>query len=197
MIRLHLEQRRRWRRAGSASKVKWMSHPYREADSGDRFRCPRCRESDAWLDEIALAERTVHECHRCRGLWVSKEVFTDALIETELQNAVFAVEHGHEPRPELEERIRCPVCRLEMARAEFGHLSGVLVDACRHHGVWLDPTELSRIIKYVMERQAGGRESKTAEGVAAKAADWKGYLVASIPKSNFWSLLFLLGQRRR
>ena len=36
-----------------------------------------------------------------------------------------------------------------MVRKQFKHISGVLIDICRDHGVWLDAGELSTIRAFV------------------------------------------------
>src|SRR5262249_47279073 len=68
-----------------------------------------------------------------------------------------------------------------MLRKNFGESSGVIVDLCKHHGVWLDHRELERILAFVSaggllpsrERQARrlGREAGRAR---AASAGWTG-----------------------
>jgi hypothetical protein len=42
-----------------------------------------------------------------------------------------------------------------MARMNFGHHSGILVDTCREHGTWFDQGELDATLEFV---RAGGLE---------------------------------------
>jgi len=42
-----------------------------------------------------------------------------------------------------------------MNRVNFAHCSGVIVDACKKHGVWFDRDELSRIVEFI---RSGGLE---------------------------------------
>ena len=58
----------------------------------------------------------------------------------------------------------CPDCGKLMNRRSFGQRSGVIVDDCREHGVWLDGGELRRLIRWT---QAGGRRHHL-ESVAVK-----------------------------
>jgi hypothetical protein len=37
---------------------------------------------------------------------------------------------------------KSPVFQQFMARRNFGHRSGIVVDCCKNHGVWLDAGEL-------------------------------------------------------
>jgi len=36
-----------------------------------------------------------------------------------------------------------------MNRSNFAHSSGVIVDMCKHHGVWFDADELPKIIDFI------------------------------------------------
>ena len=49
----------------------------------------------------------------------------------------------------------CPRCKQPMSRRNFGRMSGVVLDECVQHGIWLDETELDRIQQFV---SVGGLE---------------------------------------
>jgi Zn-finger nucleic acid-binding protein len=49
---------------------------------------------------------------------------------------------------------KCPVCKELMHRINFGARSGVIVDQCKTHGVWLDSGELKRLLDW---KKAGGQ----------------------------------------
>jgi len=42
-----------------------------------------------------------------------------------------------------------------MNRSNFAHSSGVIIDVCKHHGVWFDSEELPKIIDFI---RRGGME---------------------------------------
>jgi Zn-finger nucleic acid-binding protein len=44
---------------------------------------------------------------------------------------------------------RCPACRKHMNRSNFGHKSGVVIDACKDHGLWFDAQELGTILDWI------------------------------------------------
>jgi Zn-finger nucleic acid-binding protein len=50
--------------------------------------------------------------------------------------------------------IKCPVCDKFMNRLNFGSRSGVIVDKCKEHGIWLDGGELKQIMEWT---KAGGK----------------------------------------
>ncbi|MFY0540274.1 zf-TFIIB domain-containing protein [Nannocystis pusilla] len=59
----------------------------------------------------------------------------------------------------------CPRCREVMNRRNFGTISGVIVDECRHHGLFLDAGELEEVEAFL---RAGGRAvGEAARGRAA------------------------------
>ena len=57
--------------------------------------------------------------------------------------------------------IKCPECAQMMNRFNFAKVSGVVVDECRAHGVWLDTDELAKIAAYVSS--GGLRHTETLD----------------------------------
>ena len=62
----------------------------------------------------------------------------------------------------------CAVCGKLMNRENYGKFSGVIVDRCREHGVYLDAGELQLIQRWVA---AGGNLQTLPEPCIAKRAD--------------------------
>jgi Zn-finger nucleic acid-binding protein len=124
--------------------------------------CPRCGES---LRARALSHGNVIECGACLGLWLTPEAFDRTLRESERESAIEALALEPSPAPasrELEQvqYIPCLSCGELMNRRLYRYAersSGVVIDACRHHGVWLDHQELERIVAFVKAGGAGGR----------------------------------------
>lgn len=117
--------------------------------------CPRCKG--------ALRSRSVEtvsfvECGSCAGLWLAYSDL-DAMCErADTQDlAARALGETVPTRPVDPSKgpayVPCPTCKSLMTRRNFGHSSGVLIDLCRGHGVWLDHRELERILAFV---RAGG-----------------------------------------
>jgi len=117
--------------------------------------CPRC---GAALRERALAAVTLVECGSCGGLWLSPEVFDHFCQDADVSaDATRELAQRALPRsPFVESKILylpCPRCHDRMVRKNFGGASGVILDVCRHHGIWLDHGELERVLEFV---RAGG-----------------------------------------
>jgi Zn-finger nucleic acid-binding protein len=129
-----------------------------EADS--ERACPRCgiglKTIDLKLDGRFLIER----CDQCLGLFLDPGEL-EALLEATVSN-VFAINRNQLESINSAKRandygvsyIACPVCSKLMNRVNFGTKSGVIVDRCKEHGVWLDGGELRHLFEWM---KAGGK----------------------------------------
>ncbi len=76
---------------------------------------------------------------------------------------------GEIPHVSPEKQIRyihCPVCAQIMNRVNFGKQSGVVIDVCKGHGIWLDKDELQEIIAFV--RAGGMNQSREMDAQQAQ-----------------------------
>jgi Zn-finger nucleic acid-binding protein len=139
--------------------------------------CPACGightlTSRAWADVSAL------ECQRCAGLWLGNEAFkhlTDQAaaeglnVENRQRPQTARPPQVDTPPPDGGVRYRaCAVCNQLMVKRNFGRHSGVVIDVCGRHGVWLDADELPRIIDWI---HAGGLAQANEEEVSQRQAD--------------------------
>lgn len=132
-----------------------------------------CVDCDETLEVRAIGGVFVHECPKCRGVWASARVFEDLV-----DRAIAARREAKERFQRLQPREtsgnpvkagiryrRCPICREFMARRNFQRRSGVIVDRCRDHGLWLDEHELEQIAGFIL---SGGLEKVQAEEIAGR-----------------------------
>lgn len=121
--------------------------------------CPDCR--------LALVSRRAgvvgfSECARCGGLFLGQEAF-DAVGKdagTRERARAFEATGGGGAAPEHGFHYRrCPVCGKFMNRSNYGGGSGVIVDVCGKHGVFLDRGELTKIVDFI-EKGGWGRVKK-------------------------------------
>lgn len=127
--------------------------------------CPGCGNRmntiNAGTDSsVFLLER----CDQCLGLFFDPGEL-DSLIEHNIR-AVFTVDRlalaglaAHKPEDQVCYR-KCPLCANLMNRVNFGNSSGVIVDHCRDHGIYLDAGELHHILKWV---RSGGKIASPAQ----------------------------------
>jgi Zn-finger nucleic acid-binding protein len=57
--------------------------------------------------------------------------------------------------------LKCPLCVNLMNRFNFAHRSGVVMEKCQKHGIWLDRDDLRRIIEFI--RSGGLAIAREAE----------------------------------
>lgn len=121
------------------------------AQSG--HNCPRCTVP---LKHVAFAHALAEECPRCSGLWMEAADFDRICSDAQAQTAASGFAHipvqfnGNE-----EYYPRCPECPERMSRHNFARRSGVMINICRAHGVWLDGDELRQVIEFI---RAGGMD---------------------------------------
>ena len=93
------------------------------------------------------------ECARCGGLFLSREAFEAVTHGAEARASVLAVDGDRAPEPQkVPARFRyrkCPVCRGLMNRTNYGSGSGVILDVCRTHGIFLDRGELTAVVAFL------------------------------------------------
>jgi Zn-finger nucleic acid-binding protein len=107
-----------------------------------------------------VSDALIEECRQCGGVWVGAATF-DRLIQSRDQQAAVVAQAGSalpvldSPHPlQAASKVRyvpCPDCRQLMNRKNFAHISGVIIDVCKVHGVWFDQNELGRVIQFVMK----------------------------------------------
>lgn len=117
--------------------------------SGD---CPRCKIP---LNPLQIQDISVLECQKCGGFWSDSETFENICAEKEQQaNVLFFVQNKQFPKCTIPVNyVPCPNCKHLMNRNNFARTSGVILDICKHHGVWFDAEELPKIIAFI--RQGG------------------------------------------
>ncbi len=131
-----------------------------------KLQCPRCGKTR--LKNRKIGEYTIDECAVCAGMWVGAEVFQRIVNQQAREREEKEYSHQVKTFSPLAEQpggkiayIKCPSCRRHMNRLNFARASGVIIDECRPHGIWLDRDELEKIAAYVAT--GGLRRSKEIE----------------------------------
>lgn len=114
--------------------------------------CPRCKVK---LNLLKINEITLCEGQKCGGFWSNAETFEEICAERENQaNVLGFIREKDFPTQSIPiNYVPCPDCRQLMNRNNFARSSGVILDICKHHGVWFDAEELPKIIEFI--RQGG------------------------------------------
>lgn len=117
--------------------------------------CPRCNQT---LTQTGLG----HLCPGCEGCWLDYEQLNHLLrlsdSQLESSELVPTVEDSHSEAAR-ERYLRCPLCGGRMRRQIYLADSGVVVDMCREHGIWLDDGELGKMRRYLHQAESPQEES--------------------------------------
>lgn len=135
-------------------------HEYTVAAPDATRLCPACGIPMQTLDLKLGGTFLIERCEKCLSLF-----FDPNEIETVLERSASEVFQVDRQRLSELDRGRgggsaavryhpCPVCRTMMNRVNFGARSGVIIDQCPAHGMWLEGGELRRLLEW---KQAGGQ----------------------------------------
>lgn len=116
--------------------------------------CPDC-EVPLHALEVELDPPIILEhCTTCRGLFFNPgelEHFLDSqtnpIVRLDVAQLNQLLEDFGPPGRQPLYR-KCPACYEPMSPHSFGRLSGVVLDFCGRHGVWLDGGELRRLTEW-------------------------------------------------
>ena len=128
-----------------------------ELDSGRT--CPRCNVPLQSIDLQLEGKFFIERCDQCLGLFFDPGEL-DALLQATVTH-VYTINRKQLDNINNARRnsdyglsyIKCPVCATIMNRVNFGARSGVIVDRCPDHGLWLDGGELRQLFEWT---KAGG-----------------------------------------
>lgn len=117
-----------------------------------------------------VASAQLHECGKCRGLFVPRAVLVDLIKDRDDASAeAFVDAFGDEPPLAVGARpvtyVHCPACNVMMNRSQFAKGAKVIVDIC-NCGVWFDAGEFTQVIRFVMD----GGIDRAAERIATERA---------------------------
>ena len=131
-------------------------HYYTTHESDDPRICPRCAVALKTVDlKLNNGRFLIDRCEQCLGIFFDPGEL-EALLEATVQNTggidragLEAINEKREPNQYPIAYIKCPVCQKLMHRVNFGAKSGVIVDRCKEHGVWLDGGELRQLFEWM------------------------------------------------
>ena len=123
----------------------WAAAVMPEPDK--KRNCPRC---DQALEDVKVADIPLEECGRCGGLWIDVTNFEHICGNAEAQQAATGLRLP--PPVPLDTNVRylkCPQCLNLMNRMNYAGRSGIVINVCRAHGVWLDRDEMVQIVTFI------------------------------------------------
>lgn len=135
-------------------------HRYTTHDIESARACPRCTISLRTIDLKINGKFLIERCDQCLGLFFDPAEL-EALLEATVSNVfdinrskLDDINHQMGAASHTIVYLKCPVCSTLMNRVNFGAKSGVIVNRCRDHGVWLDGGDLRHLFEWM---KAGGK----------------------------------------
>jgi len=124
--------------------------------------CPDCRVP---LGATTLGGLALDLCGKCGGLWVDQKTFeqiaADRQERGEVMGSLPAAAVARSVTLETVHYRPCPRCARLMNRQNYAHISGVVINVCKEHGIWFERDELRQVLAFI---DGGGLErSRTRE----------------------------------
>jgi Zn-finger nucleic acid-binding protein len=105
------------------------------------------------MQALRLGDTTARECAACGGLWLDPHSLQCLSDAREARAEIVSVLGARVPTvatpPDVVRYVPCPQCGRLMNRKNFAQSSGVVLDVCATHGIWLDRGELERVLGFV------------------------------------------------
>jgi Zn-finger nucleic acid-binding protein len=150
------------------------NHHYSIVRAQTNYLCPHCEKALQTIDLGLNGAFLIERCANCFGLF-----FAHGKIEALLEHSVASVfdinlqqlDHINQDRylsDKADSYIKCPACQLFMSKNVYGYRSGVIVDRCKNHGVWLDSGEITHLMEW---KKAGGQLLHEQHQIDHKASD--------------------------
>jgi Zn-finger nucleic acid-binding protein len=160
-------------------------HRYTTHELDEGRTCPRCVIALRTIDLNVGGKFLVERCDRCLGLFFDPGEL-EALLAATVTN-VFTINRKQLDSLNAARRaedyavayVKCPVCATVMSRVNYGTRSGVIVDRCPDHGIWLDGGELRQLFEWtkagggLLEKQRQEAKLREAEREIAREGRWK------------------------
>ena len=150
-------------------------HYYTTHENDTPRVCPRCNIKLKTLDLKLHGRFLIDRCETCMGIFFDPGEL-ETLLEATVKNiagvdrpGLEAINEKRDPNQHPISYIKCPVCEQLMHRVNFGTKSGVIVDRCKEHGVWLDGGELRQLLEWMklggqlLEQERQEQQRKEAE----------------------------------
>ena len=140
--------------------------------------CPHCNKP---LETIKLKLNEpfyIERCKTCFGLFFDPGEI-ETLLESSVSNVfdinlklIKSINKDRYQKNQQIKYVKCPVCRILMNRVNFGRRSGVIIDQCKKHGIWVNNGEITHLMEW---KKAGGEllHAQQAEKTRPKKKTYK------------------------
>lgn len=125
-----------------------------QARPADPRTCSHCKISMTTLQLNLGGPFCVERCHECLSLFFDRNELPIFLERVASPPAEVDVRRVSELLIEVKNApakvsyLPCPVCSKQMLRKNYGSRSGVVIDSCYEHGMWLEAGELAKLVRW-------------------------------------------------
>ncbi|MCW1883348.1 zf-TFIIB domain-containing protein [Luteolibacter flavescens] len=132
---------------------------FRDLGTDESLPCPHCSTALDVIEFDTEPKIRIERCTTCFGTFFNPGEL-ESLLDAQTNPLVWldptqlnqiAIDFAHEREIVY---LKCPMCAERMSHLNFGGHSGVIVDRCGTHGVWLEGSELRRLTEWW---RAGGK----------------------------------------
>jgi len=111
-----------------------------------KYSCPLCQSHLNIIDDLK-------HCQKCDGLFLTEEQLFDTVSKTMEKketnpHLLRFIQNNPRDNRRKTQYLPCPICEETMQHLNYKKVSGVIVDFCEEHGIWLDGGELRQIIEW-------------------------------------------------
>ena len=133
--------------------------------------CLDCKVEMEQINVGIAEDIIIHRCPDCDGVFISEEDLEETIRhQTGVVHKVdfgilrFILDNPRQAHGTDTAYRHCPVCTKRMNKAIYAAVSGVLIDRCLEHGVWLDSGEMQQLFEW-KSTYASLKRKEIEEGV--------------------------------
>lgn len=138
---------------GSRQDIDLRKVQFRDLGSDASLSCPDCREALNVVEIGTSPAMTIERCPGCMGMFFNHGEL-EKLLEEHTSDVILL---DKERLERISEQfgfnheviyLQCPMCHERMSHRNFGGRSGVILDRCGTHGMWVQGGELRRLLEW-------------------------------------------------
>ena len=132
---------------------------FRDLGADESLACPSCSTALSVIEFDTDPALCIERCNNCHGMFFNPGEL-EAALESQTHPLVWLdpaqlnqIGEDYGFSHEVVYR-KCPICAERMSHLNFGRRSGIILDRCGFHGVWVEGGELRRLTEWW---RAGGK----------------------------------------